>query len=395
MNPLVPESVTDAGTAVGEESAQRVVVSLRGLQKRFKRASGEWTAAVDGVSLDIHSGELVVLLGSSGCGKTTTLRCIAGLEQPTGGEVVAGGRVVSSSAGIVVPPEKRNFGMMFQSYAVWPHMSVFGNVAYPLKARKISKAQIEQRVGAVLDLVGIGHLRDEYPSQLSGGQQQRVALARCLVADPQVILFDEPLSNVDAKVREDLRAEILAMKTRIGFGGVYVTHDQEEALAIADRIAIMDAGRIVQIGTPREIYGRPNSLFVANFVGTINRLKGTVTITERGRVVVSTLLGDVVVTGDGIVERLIAGQDVWVVIRPEAIRLGDEALALENTWRGRIDQETFTGASGHVRVAVGDQSLRVRTDGGRQFDTGGDLAVGVAADRVRLLLPHDSDGAVR
>nr|WP_279587847.1 ABC transporter ATP-binding protein [Microbacterium ulmi] len=345
--------------------------------------------------MDIHSGELVVLLGSSGCGKTTTLRCIAGLEQPTGGEVVAGGRVVSSSAGIVVPPEKRNFGMMFQSYAVWPHMSVFGNVAYPLKARKISKAQIEQRVGAVLDLVGIGHLRDEYPSQLSGGQQQRVALARCLVADPQVILFDEPLSNVDAKVREDLRAEILAMKTRIGFGGVYVTHDQEEALAIADRIAIMDAGRIVQIGTPREIYGRPNSLFVANFVGTINRLKGTVTITERGRVVVSTLLGDVVVTGDGIVERLIAGQDVWVVIRPEAIRLGDEALALENTWRGRIDQETFTGASGHVRVAVGDQSLRVRTDGGRQFDTGGDLAVGVAADRVRLLLPHDSDGAVR
>jgi iron(III) transport system ATP-binding protein len=371
----VSERPAGVGDHLDAQDDRPVIVSIRGLEKRFKRSGGDWVSAVDGVDLDVHEGELVVLLGSSGCGKTTTLRCIAGLEQPTGGTVVAEGRTVSSSAGILVAPEKRNFGMMFQSYAVWPHLSVFGNVAYPLRARHLGKAEIERRVGSVLELVGIGHLRDEYPAQLSGGQQQRVALARCLVADPRMILFDEPLSNVDAKVREDLRTEILAMKSRIGFGGLYVTHDQEEALAIADRVAIMDAGRIVQIGTPREIYMEPDSLFVANFVGTINRL--------------------FVVAGAGLPAGLAVGDAVWVVIRPEAISLGEDGARLPNSLTGRLLNETFSGASGHLRVAVGETTFRVRTEGTREFATGDEISIGVAPERVRILRPHESDKAFR
>jgi len=394
MNPVATShplpDVDDAG-----RTAQSPAVSIRGLEKRFKRANGEWTSAVDGVSLDIGASELVVLLGSSGCGKTTTLRCIAGLERPTGGEVVAGGRTLSTAAGILVPPERRDFGMMFQSYAVWPHMTVFRNVAYPLKARRTSRAEIQRRVSAVLDLVGIGHLRDEYSAQLSGGQQQRVALARCLVADPRVILFDEPLSNVDAKVREDLRTEILAMKDRIGFGGVYVTHDQEEALAIADRVAIMDAGRIIQIGTPREIYDTPDSLYVANFVGTVNRLVGTVASTGAAGAVVSTAVGDVVADPAGVPAELRAGQKAWVVVRPEALVIGDAATGLRNTWTGHVEKGTFTGASEQLTVSVGGTALRVRADGGRHADLGADVTLGVDPARVRVLMPHTSDGSVR
>jgi iron(III) transport system ATP-binding protein len=278
---------------------------------------------------------------------------------------------------------------------VWPHLSVFGNVAYPLRARHLGKAEVEQRVGAVLDLVGIGHLRDEYPAQLSGGQQQRVALARCLVADPRMILFDEPLSNVDAKVREDLRTEILAMKSRIGFGGLYVTHDQEEALAIADRIAIMDAGRIVQIGTPREIYSQPESLFVANFVGTINRLHGTVTARSGSSTMVATAVGEFVVAGSGVPSGLSVGDSVWVVIRPEAISIGEDAARLRNVLTGRVLTETFSGASGHLKVVVGETTFRVRTEGAQEFAAGSELAVGVRPERVRLLLPHESDRAVK
>jgi iron(III) transport system ATP-binding protein len=391
----VSERPAGVGDHLDAQDDRPVIVSIRGLEKRFKRSGGDWVSAVDGVDLDVHEGELVVLLGSSGCGKTTTLRCIAGLEQPTGGTVVAEGRTVSSSAGILVAPEKRNFGMMFQSYAVWPHLSVFGNVAYPLRARHLGKAEIERRVGSVLELVGIGHLRDEYPAQLSGGQQQRVALARCLVADPRMILFDEPLSNVDAKVREDLRTEILAMKSRIGFGGLYVTHDQEEALAIADRVAIMDAGRIVQIGTPREIYMEPDSLFVANFVGTINRLSGTVASVGAGRATVATAVGSFVVAGAGLPAGLAVGDAVWVVIRPEAISLGEDGARLPNSLTGRLLNETFSGASGHLRVAVGETTFRVRTEGTREFATGDEISIGVAPERVRILRPHESDKAVR
>src|SRR5579871_5907431 len=250
---------------------------LVGLEKHFRRQQGSHVAAVNRVSLEIEAGTMVTILGPSGSGKTTLLRCIAGLEQPTDGEVWNGDRLLSSGArGIIVPPEKRHFGMMFQTYAVWPHMTVYGNVAYPLKVLGLSPAEIGERVTNMLRVAGIENLRDEFPANLSGGQQQRVALARCLINDPSVILFDEPLSNVDAKVREELRVELLAMHKRLGFAGVYVTHDQEEAMAISDRIVVMNEGSVVQIGTPREVYGRPASRFVAGFIGVANMWAGRV-----------------------------------------------------------------------------------------------------------------------
>jgi iron(III) transport system ATP-binding protein len=340
----------------------RVAVRISALEKRFRRASGEWTNAVDGLSLDIHVGEMVVVLGASGCGKTTTLRCVAGLEAPNAGEITADGVVLSSAkVGVVVPPERRGFGMMFQSYAVWPHMSVFANVAYPLKARHMPRADIKQRVDDVLALVGISHLRDEYSSQLSGGQQQRVALARCLVASPRVILFDEPLSNVDARVREDLRAEILAMKDKTGFGGLYVTHDQHEAMEIADRIAVMDKGRIIQIGTPREIYGSPSSLAVARFVGTLSSWQGTVESVSGadGLAVISSAVGLVAVAPDAIPLGASPGTLVWLACRPEDVRLA-QAGEQANVWDAVVTTEAFRGSHSDCTVEVGEVAIRIQ-----------------------------------
>ena len=271
-----------SGDALPEED--NVVLRIIALEKRFRREKGDEVRAIDSVSLDLERGSMVTVLGPSGCGKTTLLRCIAGLEIPTGGEIWNEGRLLSSGdRGILVPPERRQFGMMFQTYAIWPHMSVFRNVAYPLKGRGWSKARITERVESILNIVGIEHLRNEYPGRMSGGQQQRVALARSLVNEPKVILFDEPLSNVDAKVREDLRLELLSMQKEIGFAGVYVTHDQDEAMAISDRIVVMSDGKVLQVGTPREIYRKPVSRFVASFIGVANMWEGRLTNCGRRR----------------------------------------------------------------------------------------------------------------
>ena len=378
-----------ASTKRGAESGdEQIVVSVSGLEKKFRRANGEWTNAVDGVTIDIRAGELVVVLGSSGCGKTTLLRCIAGLEQPTGGEIRSAGKLMSSARGQLVPPERRNFGMMFQSYAVWPHMSVFKNVAYPLVARHVRRSEIEQRVTRALELAGIAHLRDEFSSQLSGGQQQRVALARCLVADPSVILFDEPLSNVDAKVREDLRIEILAMKERIGFGGLYVTHDQEEAMAIADRIAVMDKGRIVQIGTPREIYDQPQDLFVARFVGNLSTWNGTVRTVagESGRAVVETDLGDVEVDGALVPDGINVGDAVLLAVRPEQIEIAAGADAGPgNAFKGTVVREVFRGTYNDCAVDLGGVTLHARVDNLRRLEEGTAVVVRLPAERIRVL----------
>jgi len=231
--------------------------------------------AVDGVSFHVPAGEIVVLLGPSGCGKTTTLRCVAGLEHATGGRISIGGRVVSAPAdGVMVPPRLRNIGMVFQSYAVWPHMTVFDNVAYGLRVRKQGVAELKANVERALDLVQMRHLADRGASKLSGGQQQRVALARAIAFSPTVVLFDEPLSNLDAKLRAEMRVELRELQRRLGITSVYVTHDQEEALAISDRVIVMNVGVIEQIGTPEEIYNKPRSRFVADFVGSANLIKG-------------------------------------------------------------------------------------------------------------------------
>src|SRR5436190_6288425 len=241
-------------------------VSIRGLTKKFAEV-----AAVDDFHLEIGDGEFVSLLGPSGCGKTTTLRLLAGFLQPDGGEIRAAGEVISSPAHLV-PPERRNMSMIFQSYAVWPHMTVAQNVAYGLKFKKLTKPQIEAKVTKLLGVVHLSELKDRYSAELSGGQQQRVALARALVVEPQILLLDEPLSNLDANLREEMRFEIRKLHDAFKITTVYVTHDQAEAMATSDRIAVMNAGRIEQVDTPHRLYTAPKTRFVATFVGRTNLL---------------------------------------------------------------------------------------------------------------------------
>ena len=245
---------------------RRITLSIRNLSKLF-RGKHDQVQALDDVSLDIREGELFTLLGPSGCGKTTTLRCVAGFEKPSSGTIDFLGHNFTS-----IPPFRRNIGMVFQSYALFPHMSIFENVAYGLRIRKLSRREIEDRVNRIITLVGLEATQKRKPSELSGGQQQRIALARALVYDPQLLLLDEPLSNLDAKLRVYMREEIRRIQQQAKVTTIYVTHDQEEALSISDRIAVMHAGKVSQIGTPDEIYENPNSIRVADFIGQANFL---------------------------------------------------------------------------------------------------------------------------
>src|SRR5215471_1579386 len=256
------------------------MLSVENLHKSFQASGGAEVRAVDGVGLSIPAGRLLTLLGPSGCGKTTTLRCIAGLERPDSGRIVIGDQTVFDSARrIFVPPSDRGIGMVFQSYAIWPHMTVFENVAFPLRVardRRYGAAEIKDRVRQALEMVRMGGFEARPATQLSGGQQQRLAFARGLVREPQILLLDEPLSNLDAKLREQMRVELKRLQKRLGVTTVYVTHDQSEALALSDEIAVFNAGRIIQRGTPQEIYRHPKSQFVADFIGSANFLPGTV-----------------------------------------------------------------------------------------------------------------------
>ncbi len=289
---------------------------LAGLHKRFGAK-----LVVDDVSLDIADGEFLVILGPSGCGKTTTLRLLAGLETPDGGTIAIGDRVVSDPArNVSVPPNDRNVGMVFQSYAIWPHLTVFQNVAYPLKLRRESRAEIERRVGNALQLVGLEADAQRSATALSGGQMQRVALARAIVYDPALLLFDEPLSNLDLKLRERLRVELKQLQQRTGLTSVYVTHDQTEAVELGDRIVVMNAGRIVQIATPAELFRRPKTRFVAEFIGTANIVQGTVENAGAAGTAAVRLAGGqtIAVQTDLAVS---AGETVDVVIHPEGLRV--------------------------------------------------------------------------
>src|SRR5882724_2295583 len=250
-------------------------VELKGLSKHYGNA-----VAVDGVSLRVEHGQLVCLLGPSGCGKTTTLRLIAGFIEPSAGEIVVGGKVLSSPSR-TVPPEGRNMSMIFQSYALWPHMTVAENVAYGLQIRKLDKATIDSKLKAILSTARLEALAERYLGELSGGQQQRVSLARALVVEPETLLLDEPLSNLDANLREEMRFEIRRLHDQYRYTTVYVTHDQSEAMTTADLIAVMNLGRIEQLGAPPEIYDRPRSAFVARFIGASNVIKGTTLAEDR------------------------------------------------------------------------------------------------------------------
>lgn len=332
-------------------------VSVTGLTKRY----GDVTA-VDDLTLDFPSGTLTTLLGPSGCGKTTTLRCIAGLERPDMGTVALGKEVVFSRERNV-PPERRNVGIVFQSYAIWPHMTVFENVAFPLRIRHLSGHEVDQKVKRAIDLVRLSGLENRPATEVSGGQQQRVALARALVFDPEVLLLDEPLSNLDASLRDEVRVEVREIQRSLGITTVYVTHDQAEALSISDTIAVMNRGRIVAKGTPREIYNRPANDFVASFVGKSNLLVGKAILRqdEQQIVVVQTEIGRVNCSAEGIGPA--PGEEVIVAIRPENVAIIPKASGPQgldpNVFHGRVQFMSYLGAYTEVLVQVADKAIKV------------------------------------
>src|SRR5271155_3865188 len=308
------------------------VLELESLTKRFGRV-----AAVDDLSLTIDHGLLVCLLGPSGCGKTTTLRLIAGFVEPSAGEIAVGDRVVSSRAR-TLPPEARKMSMIFQSYALWPHMTVAENITYGLKLRKLDRDTIAKKLKAILQTTKLEVLSDRYPGELSGGQQQRLALARALVVEPETLLLDEPLSNLDANLREEMRFEIRRLHDEYRYTTVYVTHDQSEAMTTADLIAVMNGGKIDQLGTPEDIYDRPQSEFVARFIGSSNVIKGT----ARDENHISFCGATLRVVG----AKLAANQDGAVAIRQHDIKLSTSAPATaDNTVKATVTRQVFLGAN--------------------------------------------------
>jgi len=336
--------------------------------------------ALDDVSFDVAEGELFTLLGPSGCGKSTTLMSIAGFQTPEEGRIEVGGDVFYDAARRVsVPAERRNLGIVFQSYAVWPHMTVFDNLAFPLRVRKTKRAAIRPRVVEVLDLVEMGPYIDRYPHQLSGGQQQRVALARALVYSPSVLLLDEPFSNLDAKLRERARAWVKELQGRLGLTTVFVTHDQDEALSMSDRVAVMSQGEVQQIGTPEEIYRRPTSRFVAEFVGNVNLLTGEVAATERGRIALEIAGGRKLWIDSERAQQPRA--QVTVAVRPEALRLEaaeTSTLNGSNTLDATVRSVAFLGDHYQYELETGDLSLTAQT------------ARAVFAERVKVHIPADA-----
>jgi iron(III) transport system ATP-binding protein len=345
-------------------------VHVSNLLKQFDE-----TVAVQDVSFSIRDDEFFTLLGPSGCGKTTTLRCVAGLELPTRGEVSIHGRLVNApAAGVFVPPEKRRLGMVFQNYAVWPHMTVAANIGYPLRLAAQSRQATAARVNEILDLVALGGLGGRYPHQLSGGQQQRVALGRALAGRPEVLLLDEPLSNLDAKLREQMRFELKELQRRMRIPVLYVTHDQAEAMALSDRVAVMSAGRIVQIGRPADIYRRPASRFVADFIGQMNFLPASVITREPGS-------ARLAIYGYEVRAENPAGLtgEVLLAIRPEDLELRNVGDADAGTGlAAHIEVRNFLGnlVEYKVRLAAG-AALRVQAPPSTPFEEGGAVVVAI------------------
>ena len=338
------------------------MLSVTALHTEYANERGEAVRAAQDVTFHVPEGKLFTLLGPSGCGKTTTLRSIAGLERPKSGDIAVGGTVVYSGARrIFVPANRRGFGMVFQSYAIWPHMNVYRNAAFPLLVghKRHPKAEVEQRVMRVLKAVALDHLADREATKLSGGQQQRLALARALVMEPKLLLLDEPLSNLDAKLRERMRFELKRLQRELRITTVYVTHDQSEALALSHEIAVMSEGRVLQIAAPRDIYERPANQFVADFVGTTNFLNGYVTARDATptHVRVETEIGPLrAFAGDALRE----GDRVVVSVRPEDVELTEHEAQGDNVRRGVVDQKVFLGEFTDFQVKLGERILLAR-----------------------------------
>jgi len=357
-----------------------VDVHLRSVTKKFGRV-----VAVDSIDLDVADSEFIVLLGPSGCGKTTTLRLIAGLEKPDSGRIYFGDRDVTD-----LPPRERNISMVFQSYAVWPHMKVFDNIAFPLKVKKYPVEEIRRRVRWAAELLQIEDLLDRYPAQLSGGQRQRVAVARAIVVEPDVLLMDEPLSNLDALLRVRMRSELKKLQRKLGITTIYVTHDQVEAMTMGDRIAVMNRGRIVQVGTPEEVYSRPKNLFVAGFIGSpqMNFVQAKVVEDDDGElVIVAKGLRIPVPRGR---RELLAGQRgarVIVGIRPEHIYLASSvAEQREKLYpiEGRIDFEEKLGSDTILHVDIDGDVLVVKVSGNCGLKTGQRVRLYIDLEKVHV-----------
>lgn len=363
----------------GTRPHQETRIEVRDLVVRY---AGD-VIAVNGVSFEVGRGEHVTLLGPSGCGKTTTLRAIAGLEPPSAGSIGIEGRTMYSAAErINVPAERRGVSMVFQSYAVWPHMTVFDNVAYGLRVRRQSSAEIKDNVERALGLVQMRHLADRAASKLSGGQQQRVALARAIAFSPTVVLFDEPLSNLDAKLRAEMRVELRELQSRLGITSVYVTHDQEEALAISDRVIVMNVGVIEQIGTPEDIYNRPRNRFVADFVGSANLIRGRVRgAAQNGRVSFDAEGGQ---TFEAIAPATLTGREVEVAVRTAYIGM-DEAGPGDNQLPGTVRRRMFHGDFVQYVVDCPTGPLMVRRPPTKLIDEGATVTLSFPASSCVLL----------
>jgi spermidine/putrescine transport system ATP-binding protein len=367
---------------------RQIDVELKGVTKRF----GDFVAVCD-IDLAIERGKFVTLLGPSGCGKTTTLRMIGGFEAADAGEILIDGKPLQADLGAGRPTR-----MVFQSYALFPHMTVTQNVAFGLRMMKLGAAEIARRVEEIIRLLGLGDHATKFPRQLSGGQQQRVALARALVTRPRVLLLDEPLGALDLKMRKHMQGELKKLQREVGITFIYVTHDQEEAMNLSDTIVVMDTGRIVQIGTPQEIYNRPSTAYVADFIGETNLLAGTLQSVNGATASVATGLGALSVLRESAIA-LKEGERVFLTVRPEHIKLDKDATGAA-ALAGRITEIAYLGSATRVTVAVGDCALRADVPGVLAVETGAAVRVGWAPEQVRLL-PYDerfaalSSGAAR
>jgi iron(III) transport system ATP-binding protein len=364
--------VDGASKTTAREFRLAANVRVHGLLKRF----GDFTA-VDRIDLDIKAGQIFTLLGPSGCGKTTTLRMIAGLEHPTGGEIYVGERLVSApERGIFVPPERRHMGMVFQSYAIWPHMTVFENVAFPLQELRLPKAEVRERTMATLDLVGLADYAKRPAPLLSGGQQQRVALARALAPSPEVLLLDEPLSNLDARLREQMRFEIRNTQARLGITTIFVTHDQLEAMTLSDEVAVMNTGHVDQVGPPREVYEDPRTRYVMDFLGQVNHLRGRIRIVDGAAHAEVGTAGRVRVTD---VHGLEDGAEVVIGFRSESVRFATD----ERDLVGTVTTATYIGGYLEFVIDVAGQSLVVRGGIEQEWPVGSEVGLRLSRKGVR------------
>src|SRR5262245_28304435 len=378
------------------------MLRVEGLTKIFDNATDQIAGGIHGASFTLEPGTFFTLLGPSGCGKTTTLRCIAGLETPDQGSIAVEGRTLfDAKTRVNVPVEQRSVGMVFQSYAIWPHMTVAENVAFPFtvsKQRRYSKAEIEEGVRRALAIVDLDGFQQRPATRLSGGQQQRVALARAIVHEPRLLLLDEPLSNLDAQLRDEMRSELKRLQSKIGITTVYVTHDQSEALALSDQIAVIDRGNVTQIGSPQDIYFRPPNPFVARFVGATNLLTGRLVEGAHGRGQVEVLNGRRIRC---MVPQAISDpSSVSVSIRPECIRIVPKrtngAGTDDNCLEGRVSGVTFLGSSRRVDVSIDGVSLQVTTAADQELPADGQVQLLFAQERA-VALPgiRDQESGIR